>query len=93
VLSWGRGASGQLGHGEMVPNCLYPKLVDSLASSRISRVSAGWNHSGFVSGFWSLNSSSSSSSSFFFYKKYEKYNLGNPSCKGISQIMLIEDTK
>lgn len=49
VLSWGRGASGQLGHGEVVPNCLYPKLVDSLASFRITQVSAGWNHSGFVS--------------------------------------------
>ncbi|KAJ8441301.1 hypothetical protein Cgig2_024813 [Carnegiea gigantea] len=49
VLSWGRGASGQLGHGEVVPNCLYPKSVESLASFRITHVSAGWNHSGFVS--------------------------------------------
>lgn len=50
MLSWGRGASGQLGHAEIVPNCLYPKLVDSLTNFNISHVSAGWNHSGFVSG-------------------------------------------
>ncbi|XP_057251510.1 ultraviolet-B receptor UVR8 isoform X2 [Beta vulgaris subsp. vulgaris] len=49
VLSWGRGASGQLGHAEIVSNCLYPKLVDSLTNFNISHVSAGWNHSGFVS--------------------------------------------
>lgn len=51
MLSWGRGASGQLGHAEIVSNCLYPKLVDSLTNFNISHVSAGWNHSGFVSGF------------------------------------------
>ncbi|KAH9609186.1 hypothetical protein KSS87_002412 [Heliosperma pusillum] len=32
VLTWGRGASGQLGHGQIVPNCLNPKLVDCLSS-------------------------------------------------------------
>lgn len=50
VLTWGRGTSGQLGHGEMV-NCLQPKAVEALEGFVISHVSAGWNHSGFVSGF------------------------------------------
>ncbi|XP_059447444.1 ultraviolet-B receptor UVR8-like isoform X2 [Corylus avellana] len=48
VLTWGRGTSGQLGHGDMV-NSLYPKLVTSLQAYFISHVSAGWSHSGFVS--------------------------------------------
>ncbi|CAL1413792.1 unnamed protein product [Linum trigynum] len=48
VLTWGRGTSGQLGHGEMV-NCLYPKAVNSLEDHVITHVSAGWSHSGFVS--------------------------------------------
>ncbi|GAA0142081.1 guanyl-nucleotide exchange factor [Lithospermum erythrorhizon] len=48
VLTWGRGTSGQLGHGEMC-NSLQPKLVESLQSLVITHVSAGWNHSGFVS--------------------------------------------
>ena len=50
VLTWGRGTSGQLGHGEMV-NVLQPKPVESLEGFVITHVSAGWNHSGFVSGF------------------------------------------
>lgn len=49
VLTWGRGTSGQLGHGEMV-NSLEPKLLESLGGFVITHVSAGWNHSGFVSG-------------------------------------------
>ncbi|XP_022733837.1 ultraviolet-B receptor UVR8 isoform X2 [Durio zibethinus] len=49
VLTWGRGNSGQLGHGEMVNSLLTPKPVLSLESSFITQVSAGWNHSGFVS--------------------------------------------
>lgn len=49
VLTWGRGNSGQLGHGEMV-NCLHPKSVESLEGIFIKHASAGWNHSGFVSG-------------------------------------------
>ncbi|CAN4124399.1 unnamed protein product [Withania somnifera] len=48
VLTWGRGTSGQLGHGEMV-NCLHPKSLDSLEGIFIKHASAGWNHSGFVS--------------------------------------------
>ncbi|PIA62479.1 hypothetical protein AQUCO_00200470v1 [Aquilegia coerulea] len=48
VLTWGRGTSGQLGHGNQ-NNCLYPLSVNSLESFFISHVSAGWNHSGFVS--------------------------------------------
>lgn len=50
VLTWGRGTSGQLGHGEMV-NVLQPKDVESLEGYVITHVSAGWNHSGVVSGF------------------------------------------
>uniref|UniRef100_A0A6N2NHM6 RCC1-like domain-containing protein n=1 Tax=Salix viminalis TaxID=40686 RepID=A0A6N2NHM6_SALVM len=41
VFTWGRGTTGQLGHGEML-NSLHPKPV-------ITHVSAGWSHSGFVS--------------------------------------------
>ncbi|KAJ8569897.1 hypothetical protein K7X08_006474 [Anisodus acutangulus] len=48
VLTWGRGTSGQLGHGEMV-NCLHPKSLESLEGIFITHASAGWNHSGFVS--------------------------------------------
>ncbi|XP_062160623.1 ultraviolet-B receptor UVR8 isoform X1 [Alnus glutinosa] len=48
VLTWGRGTSGQLGHGDIF-NSLYPKLVASLQAYFIAHVSAGWSHSGFVS--------------------------------------------
>ncbi|XP_021893098.1 ultraviolet-B receptor UVR8 isoform X2 [Carica papaya] len=48
VLTWGRGTSGQLGHGENA-NSLYPNPVTSLESYTIINVAAGWNHSGFVS--------------------------------------------
>lgn len=51
MLTWGRGASGQLGHGEMVNN-LQPDFVQELEGIVITHVSAGWNHSGFVSGFF-----------------------------------------
>ncbi|PWA89908.1 regulator of chromosome condensation (RCC1) family protein [Artemisia annua] len=47
VLTWGRGTSGQLGHGNLV-NSLEPKSVDVLGDLNITHVSAGWNHSGFV---------------------------------------------
>jgi len=53
VLTWGRGTKGQLGHGELV-NCLKPELVKSFENFVISYVSAGWNHSGFVTGNASL---------------------------------------
>ncbi|XP_019257039.1 PREDICTED: ultraviolet-B receptor UVR8 isoform X2 [Nicotiana attenuata] len=54
VLTWGRGTSGQLGHGKMV-NCLHPKYVESLEGVFITHASAGWNHSGFVSAWaWGL---------------------------------------
>ncbi|XWS34946.1 hypothetical protein CRYUN_Cryun21dG0081000 [Craigia yunnanensis] len=49
VLTWGRGNSGQLGHGEMVNSLLTPKPVLSLESYFMTQVSAGWSHSGFVS--------------------------------------------
>ncbi|GMI70698.1 SENSITIVE TO ABA 1 [Hibiscus trionum] len=51
VLTWGRGNSGQLGHGDMANSLLTPKLVMSLESYFITQVSAGWSHSGFVSGY------------------------------------------
>lgn len=49
MFSWGRGSSGQLGHGQMV-NYLYPKPVTFFDSYSIIHISAGWSHSGFVSG-------------------------------------------
>ncbi|KAF6164335.1 hypothetical protein GIB67_029218 [Kingdonia uniflora] len=49
VLSWGRGTSGQLGHGDL-ENCLYPKGISFFERFVVSHVSAGWSHSGFVSG-------------------------------------------
>lgn len=55
VLSWGRGTSGQLGHGQM-ESSLVPKPVLGLESHFISHVAAGWSHSGFVSGFLSYQS-------------------------------------
>ncbi|CAN1151391.1 Ultraviolet-B receptor UVR8 [Linum perenne] len=50
VLTWGRGTSGQLGHGDTA-NCLEPKLVNCFQNDVIviTHVSAGWSHSGFVS--------------------------------------------
>ncbi|XP_052173300.1 ultraviolet-B receptor UVR8 isoform X2 [Diospyros lotus] len=47
VVTWGRGTCGQLGHGDMV-NSLQPKPIRSLESLLVTHVSAGWNHSGFV---------------------------------------------
>ncbi|KAI4318652.1 hypothetical protein MLD38_032328 [Melastoma candidum] len=49
VFSWGRGSSGQLGQGDLVARCLKPAPISSLESIPIASVSAGWNHSGFVS--------------------------------------------
>ncbi|KAK7368131.1 hypothetical protein VNO80_10153 [Phaseolus coccineus] len=49
VLSWGRGNSGQLGHGEVLSNALFPKAVTSLDGYFITHVAAGWSHSGFIS--------------------------------------------
>ncbi|XP_022631374.1 ultraviolet-B receptor UVR8 isoform X2 [Vigna radiata var. radiata] len=49
VFSWGRGNSGQLGHGEVVNKALFPKVVTSLDGYFITNVAAGWSHSGFVS--------------------------------------------
>ncbi|KAL9328129.1 hypothetical protein ACSQ67_003132 [Phaseolus vulgaris] len=49
VLSWGRGNSRQLGHGEVLSNALFPKAVTSLDGYFITHVAAGWSHSGFVS--------------------------------------------
>lgn len=49
TFTWGRGTSGQLGHGNLL-NTLQPKSVDVLDNLNLTNVSAGWNHSGFVSG-------------------------------------------
>ncbi|CAN0925853.1 Ultraviolet-B receptor UVR8 [Linum grandiflorum] len=49
VLTWGRGTSGQLGHGNTL-NSLDPKVVKFLDNDvTVTHVSAGWSHSGFVS--------------------------------------------
>lgn len=48
LLTWGRGTSGQLGHGDLL-NCSLPKPVEFFQDFVVTCVSAGWNHSGFVS--------------------------------------------
>ncbi|XP_044493368.1 ultraviolet-B receptor UVR8 isoform X2 [Mangifera indica] len=48
VFSWGRGTSGQLGHGDMA-NCSSPKPISFFEDYSVTQLSAGWNHSGFVS--------------------------------------------
>ncbi|KAK1362122.1 Ultraviolet-B receptor UVR8 [Heracleum sosnowskyi] len=48
VLTWGRGTSGQLGHGDLL-SCSFPKPVEFFQDFVVTCVSAGWNHSGFVS--------------------------------------------
>lgn len=50
VLSWGRSDYGQLGHGDF-ENGRRPKLLEFFEGFKIKRVSAGWNHSAFVTGF------------------------------------------
>ncbi|XP_058195304.1 ultraviolet-B receptor UVR8 isoform X3 [Rhododendron vialii] len=47
VVTWGRGNCGQLGHGDMV-SILQPKPVEFFEGFVVTHVSAGWNHSGFV---------------------------------------------
>jgi len=49
VFTWGRGSSGQLGHGDIL-NITLPKLVSFFDDSVITQAAAGWSHSGFVSG-------------------------------------------
>lgn len=44
LFSWGKGKSGQLGHGN-TENVCKPTLVSSLQSSRIVHVCCGWDHS------------------------------------------------
>eukprot|EP01018_Ginkgo_biloba_P003818 Gb_12880 [translate_table: standard] len=48
VVSWGRGKSGQLGHGDC-ESSLQPKLVKFFEDTVIRGVAAGWSHSSFVS--------------------------------------------
>lgn len=49
MLTWGRGNSGQLGHGDMLDSSL-PKPVSFFDDYVVTQASAGWSHSGFVSG-------------------------------------------
>lgn len=49
VFTWGRGNSGQLGHGDIL-NITLPKLVSFFDGYVITQAAAGWSHSGFVSG-------------------------------------------
>ncbi|CAH8337035.1 unnamed protein product [Eruca vesicaria subsp. sativa] len=48
VLTWGRGNSGQLGHGDILDSSL-PKPVSFLDDYVVTQASAGWSHSAFVS--------------------------------------------
>ena len=53
VVTWGRGTSGHLSHGDTVSS-FTPKHVKSLESLIITHVSVGWSHFGFVLGSLSL---------------------------------------
>ncbi|XP_023645360.1 ultraviolet-B receptor UVR8 isoform X2 [Capsella rubella] len=48
VFTWGRGSSGQLGHGDILSTSL-PKPVSFFDDCVIIQAAAGWSHSGFVS--------------------------------------------
>ncbi|KAL0795426.1 hypothetical protein Bca101_066803 [Brassica carinata] len=48
VLTWGRGNSGQLGHGDILDSSL-PKPVSFFEGYVVTQASAGWSHSAFVS--------------------------------------------
>lgn len=43
VMSWGRGAFGQLGHGN-VSNYAVPSAIASLSKVQVSMVACGWQH-------------------------------------------------
>ncbi|KMZ70958.1 hypothetical protein ZOSMA_18G00490 [Zostera marina] len=47
LLTWGRVTQGQLGHGHLT-SCWKPRILKILSKFVISCVSAGWNHSGFL---------------------------------------------
>ncbi|KAK1552874.1 hypothetical protein Q3G72_024799 [Acer saccharum] len=54
VFSWGRGNSGQLGHGDnnnnnMLNSCCCPEPIAFFDHHSLTHVSAGWSHSAFVS--------------------------------------------
>ncbi len=54
VFSWGRGAQGQLGHGDL-GGCETPRLVEMLDGSPVARVAAGGTQTAAVAGsefFW-----------------------------------------
>lgn len=49
VFTWGRGNSGQLGHGDIL-NTSLPKPLSFFDDYVITQAAAGWSHSAFVSG-------------------------------------------
>ncbi|KAK9107771.1 hypothetical protein Syun_023782 [Stephania yunnanensis] len=49
VLTWGRGANGQLGHAHLLNSPSPTPLPLHSSAITISRVAAGWNHSAFLS--------------------------------------------
>ncbi len=49
AMTWGRGLSGALGHGNESSWNL-PNPVKSLQGIKISSAAAGWNHTAFVTG-------------------------------------------
>ncbi|WCJ21785.1 Regulator of chromosome condensation (RCC1) family protein [Euphorbia peplus] len=73
VLSWGRGSSGQLGHGDLL-NSLNPKLITLLDDYFITQVSAGWSHSGFVSDKGCLFTCGDGSFGQLGHGDYQSYN-------------------
>ncbi len=54
-MTWGRGLSGALGHGNESSWNL-PNPVKSLQGIKISSAAAGWNHTAFVTGLLGPNS-------------------------------------
>ncbi|KAK9119442.1 hypothetical protein Scep_017535 [Stephania cephalantha] len=49
ILTWGRGATGQLGHAHLLNSPSPTPLPLHSSAITISRVAAGWNHSAFLS--------------------------------------------
>ena len=47
VYSWGDGKDGQLGHGREEEECL-PRLIEMDDSVRVTKISCGYEHNGFV---------------------------------------------
>ncbi|KAL0364088.1 UNVERIFIED_CONTAM: Serine/threonine-protein kinase Nek8 [Sesamum angustifolium] len=89
VLTWGRGTSGQLGHGEMVSS-LQPKAVKALESFTITHVSAGWNHSGFVSVAGGARYTCGDGSfGTMVHRSNHKFSLSSFSSKQVSKLLVV----